>query len=212
MLLKRKIDFGSMLLACGLLSQVIVYIFTKDSFLSFVSGIAGMVSVVQCSEKRLSFYFWSFLQMITYTVICFQESLHGKLVENGFYFLTMIIGLFIWWKHLDNNKNVKTRTLGFYSTIGILYASFGLMFVGWGILTYFGDSHPMFDSATTILGIVAQILMMLRYKENWVLWIIQDILCLIMWVSIENWFMAVQYIFWTINAVYGLIKWSKNDE
>ena len=104
MLLKRKIDFGSMLLACGLLSQVIVYIFTKDSFLSFVSGIAGMVSVIQCSEKRLNFYFWSFLQMITYTIICFQENLHGKLVENGFYFITMVIGLFVWWKNLDNEK------------------------------------------------------------------------------------------------------------
>lgn len=209
MFLKRKIDFGSMLLACGLLSQVIVYMFTKDSFLSFVSGIAGMVSVIQCSEKRLSFYFWSFLQMITYTIICFQESLHGKLVENGFYFLTMVIGLFVWWKNLDNKKLVKTKSLGVVSTIGTLTASFGLFLVGYVVLSHFGDSHPFFDSSTTILGIVAQILMMLRYKENWVLWFIQDIICITMWISIENWFMVMQYVFWTINCIYGFILWGK---
>lgn len=201
-----------MLLACGLLSQVIVYIFTKDSFLSFVSGIAGMVSVIQCSEKRLSFYFWSFLQMITYTIICFQENLHGKLVENGFYFLTMVIGLFVWWKNLDNEKLVKTKSLGVVSTIGILTASFGLFLVGYVVLSHFGDSHPFFDSSTTILGIVAQILMMLRYKENWVLWFIQDIICTAMWISIENWFMVAQYVFWTINCIYGFILWGRKNQ
>lgn len=211
MFLKRKIDFGSILLACGLLSQVVVYIVTKDSFLSFVSGIAGMISVVQCSEKKMSYYFWSFLQMSTYTIICVQEGLHGKIVENLFYFLTMITGVFIWLKNLDDEKLVKTKSLDFYSILGVFGVAVGLTVMGWGILDNLGDSHPMFDSITTVLGILAQILMMLRYKENWILWFIQDIICIAMWASIENWFMVVQYVFWTINCVYGFILWGRKN-
>lgn len=208
----RKINFGSVLLACGLLSQLITYIITKDSTLSFISGVAGMVSVVQCSEKRYSFYFWSFLQMITYGIICYQQNLYGKIIENGFYFITMVLGLIVWWKHLDNKQRVRTKTLGFNSTIGVILGSFGLTIMGYVLLLNFGGAHPFFDSITTVLGIVAQILMMLRYKENWILWFIQDIICIAMWISIENWFMVVQYVFWTINCVYGFILWGRKNQ
>ena len=208
----RKINFGSVLLACGLLSQLITYIITKDSTLSFISGVAGMVSVVQCSEKRYSFYFWSFLQMITYGIICYQQNLYGKIIENGFYFITMVLGLIVWWKHLDNKQRVRTKTLGFNSTIGVILGSFGLTIMGYVLLLNFGGAHPFFDSITTVLGIVAQILMMLRYKENWILWFIKDIICIVMWASIENWFMVVQYVFWTINCVYGFILWGRKNQ
>ena len=208
----RKINFGSVLLACGLLSQLITYIITKDSMLSFISGVAGMVSVVQCSEKRYSFYFWSFLQMITYGIICYQQNLYGKIIENGFYFITMVLGLIVWWKHLDNKQRVRTKTLGFNSTIGVILGSFGLTIMGYVLLLNFGGSHPFFDSITTVLGVVGWIIMMLRYRESWILCLIQDIICIVMWASIENWFMVVQYVFWTINCVYGFILWGRKNQ
>ena len=81
----------------GALIQTTVFLFTQDSYLSFVSGLAGVFSVVLCSEKSISgFYFWSFLQIITFATICFQEQLWGKLVENAFYFITMLVGFIIW--------------------------------------------------------------------------------------------------------------------
>ena len=62
----------------GALIQTIVFLFTKDSYLSFISGLAGVFSVVLCSEKSVSgFYFCLFLQILTFFLLCFHELLWG---------------------------------------------------------------------------------------------------------------------------------------
>lgn len=206
---KSNIDFGSILLASGLVCQLVVFFLTNDTLLSLLSGIAGMVSVVRCSERKMSFYLWSFLQMVTYTIICCQSELWGKVVENGFYFLTMLGGLFVWKSNLDDESLVKSKSLEGTSFVGLCLATFGLIMMAWPLLERFGSTQPMFDASTTVIGIVAQILMMLRFRENWILWFVQDVLCIAMWVNAENWCMVAQYVFWTINTIYGYIKWRK---
>ena len=89
-----------------------------------------------------------------------------------------------------------------------------LTLVGWAILYVilglFTDCQaPLLDSVSTAIAIAAQILMMLRYRENWILWMIVDVICIVLFTITENWCMAVQYIFWMINTLYGYIQWSK---
>ena len=66
----------------------------NDSALSGIcSGIAGVISVVLCSQKKYSFYFWGILQLVTIMIISYQTGLYGKLVENAFYLITMFVGM-----------------------------------------------------------------------------------------------------------------------
>ena len=114
----------------GALIQTTVFLFTQDSYLSFVSGIAGVFSVVLCSEKSVSgFYFWSFLQIITFAIICFQEQLWGKLVENAFYFITMLVGLIIWSRNKREEKVVPREMKIHNLLILCLVNAFGIILV-----------------------------------------------------------------------------------
>lgn len=198
------------MLGVGLLLQLITFIITKDTWLAFISGIAGVVSVVFCSERRMSYYIWSFIQIITFSIICWNENLYGKLLENVFYFITGIIGIVIWYKNRDNYNKVKTLRLDAEEIVLVMI----LMLIGWAILYIILGSFtncpiPSLDSASTSIAITAQILMMLRYSENWIMWFITDVICIILFTMTENWCMAVQYMFWMINTLYGYIQWSK---
>ena len=199
------------MLGVGLLLQVISFLVTQDAWLSFVSGLSGVFAVVFCSERKMSYYVWSFIQMITFTIICWQTGLYGKLIENGFNFVTMVMGIFIWMKNKDTEDKVKTRALG---SEGIVKCVFGGM-VGWLILYMFlvlvDGSMPLLDSITTTLAFIAQILMIYRYKESWILWTTVNLICVVIWTMECNWCIVAQYIFWTINAVYGYSEWSKNE-
>jgi nicotinamide riboside transporter PnuC len=84
------------MLFVGLFLQVVSFLITKDAWLSFISGISGVFAVVYCSERKVSYYVWSLIQMVTFTIICWETQLYGKLIENAFNFVTMIIGVFIW--------------------------------------------------------------------------------------------------------------------
>lgn len=201
-------DYGFILF--GILLQVICYLFTKDGMLSFVCGLSGAINVVLCSQKKLSFYFFAYIQMFTYIVIIFQQRLYGELVENIFYVITTTIALFIWIKNYNKEeKEVEARRL---SQRGILiYSSIFIIgtLVLYSILSRTNDPQPFLDAVSTVPAFLAQILLMTRYREQWIMWLVVDIATLILWISIGNIFMIMQYIFWILNCIYGYIKWSE---
>ena len=81
--------FASWFVTIGIITQLITCYITNDSALSLCSGISGVISVVLCSQKKYSFYFWGVLQLVTIMIISYQSGLYGKLVENAFYLITM---------------------------------------------------------------------------------------------------------------------------
>jgi len=200
-------------LGLGLLLQVITYIVTQDSFLSLTSGLCGIISVVLCSRKKMLFYWFGFAQLFTYVALCLQQKLYGEIAENMFYLVTMLYGIYHWNKNYDNEKlEVKTRGFNLETNLDVLsFTVIGIVLL-YIILSHTDDTQPFMDAITTVPAITAQILMILRYKESWFYWLIIDIGSIIMWVNANNWCMVAQFVFWSINCIYGYYKWRKNGE
>lgn len=198
--------FASWFVILGILSQLVTCYIMNDSGLAVCSGIAGVVSVVLCSQKKLSFYFWGILQLVTILIISYQTGLYGKVLENGFYLITMLLGFLLW----DKNKtdtDVKTETMGF-SDYAILAVFTPLLVFGVSLFVVDTNSEqPILDTFTTVIGIVAQIMLIFRFREQWVLWFILDVFCVVLWAKDGNWCLMTQYIFWSINCLYGFFYW-----
>lgn len=205
---KDKIfDYGFMSL--GVLLQVICFILTKDDILSFICGLSGVINVVLCSQRKMSFYLFAYIQMFTYIIIIYQNKLWGELGENIFYLVTTTVALFLWKKNYNKEENVveakKFTNMDWVISGGVFILA---TFILYWFLLKTDDPKPFLDAVSTVPAFIAQILLMLRYREQWVMWIIVDIATLILWISIGNIFMVMQYIFWTMNCVYGYYKWS----
>lgn len=203
--------FASWFVLIGIITQLLTCYIMEDTLLALCSGIAGVISVVLCSQKKYAFYFWGLLQLITILIISFQTGLFGKVLENGFYLVTTIIGMFIWGKNVDGDK-VKPQKMSFGDWM-VLSSMLPLLILGISVFVVkFNNSEQIFlDTLTTTIGIIAQIMLIFRFREQWVLWLILDVLCVILWAIDGNWCLMVQYIFWTINCVYGYFCW-KNEK
>jgi nicotinamide mononucleotide transporter len=94
-------------------------------------------------------------------------------------------------------------------TVAILVISF---LTGWLLESYTDDPQPYLDALTTIPAIVAQVLMVMAFREQWYLWLIVDVLAMVMWLRAENYCMAAQYAFWCANCIYGYVQWTKSLE
>ena len=83
------------------------------------------------------------------------------------------------------------------------------------VLEYFGDPQPLKDSTTTVLSIVAQALMALAFMEQWVLWIITNVVSVIMWCvcvargEAHAAVMVIMWVFYLLNSINGLRVWCK---
>ena len=141
--------------------------------------------------------------------LAYQQRFYGELVENIFYIVTMFIGMYIWLKNFNKKEQiVKTKKLSYKQLNIISILTFMGIFGLWKYLYITNDTQPFMDAVSTVPAFVAQILLMLCYREQWIFWIIIDVASIFMWAIADNWIMVVQYIFWTINCIYGLKKWT----
>lgn len=201
-------QFGFVFMLFGVGIQFLVSVITGGSDLSLVSGICGIISVVLCSQRKMMFYLFGFVQLFTYVVLCLQQRLYGEIAENAFYFVTMLIGIYHWVRHYNEEETVvETRKLNveqkMWTAIGTLIGTFALF----NVLSATDDTQPFIDAVTTAPAFVAQTLMILRYKDSWIYWLIIDAGAIPMWIIAGDWCMVAQYVFWTANCIYGFKKW-----
>lgn len=213
MLSKGKV-FDYSFLAMGLLVQIITYCIAPSGVWSLVSGLCGIFSVVLCAQGNILYYFFGFAQVITYTYLCVLEHFYAEIAMNVFYFVTMIYGVFVWRRQLksgtEEKNKVQTRQLSrntflWMSLVCILLSAL----CGWLLSRYTDDPQPYLDAFTTVPALFAQILMILVYREQWHLWMVVNVLAFFMWLKAGDYCIAVQYIFWCANCIYGYYHWTR---
>ncbi len=203
-------------LATGLAVQVVVYCLSPDNPWSLVSGLLGMCSVVLCSQGNILTFAFGFGQILTYSYLCYLERFYAGLAMNAFYFVTQLYGIFSWRKQLqqateDNlTTPVPTRRLSLPALLAVVGVSLVVSaIVGLCLSRYTADSSPYLDAFTTVPALVAQVLMILVYREQWYLWLFVDTLSTLMWLLAGNYCMTALYAFWCVNCVYGYVRWTK---
>lgn len=194
--------------------QVIVYFFVPDSPIGMVCGIAGVICVVLTAKGKISSYLFNFIQMITYMIICWNARLFLEFGEQVFYFVACIFGVFLWKKNMKKNDDGTEQVIAKKFKPWHWVVTVVMTIVSTVILGYFGDNIlgstlSYLDAFTVALAVIAQLLMVWRYREQWAIWIVIDVSSLIMFVILGQWSMVAMYIAWTVNAIYGWINWSK---
>ena len=206
--------FERLFLLSMVLLQVIVYCFVPDTPIGIICGIAGCICVVLTAKGKISSYIFNFIQMITYMIICWDLALYLEFGEQVFYFIACIFGVILWKKNMNKNEDgteqVKAKKFKLWQWL----ATIGATVVATLALGWFGDNVlnstlSYLDAATVALAVIAQLLMVWRYREQWAIWIAIDVFSLIMFIVLGNWSMVAMYIAWTINAFYGWYNWTK---
>ena len=216
--------FDYSFLAFGLLIQVVTFLITNSvsgltsnsasGLISLLSGCLGVCSVCLAAQGSILTYVFGFAQVLTYTYLCWTQRFYGEIAINAYYFLTMIYGVFAWKNRLNTHSTkVTTRRLKPAFAVTLILAVFiASWLVGWGLAVWTDDTQPYLDAFTTVPALVAQVLMILVFREHWFIWLAVDILSVVLWLRAGDYCMAAQYAFWCANCLYGLAKWRKLEQ
>lgn len=211
--------FDYSFLTVGLLVQIVTFVVANEfaapdsqlPAISLISGLLGVCSVCLCAQGNIGTYVFGFAQVITYTYLCYQQRFYGEIAINAYYFVTMIYGVIAWKKRLqatENGTQVTPRTLSVRAILLIALSTVLLStLVGWGLATWTDDTQPYLDAYTTVPALVAQVLMILAYREHWFIWLAVDIFSVVLWLRAGDYCMTAQYVFWCANCLYGLRRW-----
>ena len=188
-----------------------------QALLSSFAAITGIICVILCAKGKRSSYIWGFVNVIAYATLAYRWAYYGEVALNALYFMpTQFIGWFYWSKHLNIEVNeVKAKVMGLKEIIIWSIATLVTMYVVYQILGMIGagfyavnqDGVNMAGAMSLTLSLVANILMVKRYAEQWPLWIIVNVASIYLWISAGDIVQTTMWSMYLINAIYGWYLW-----
>lgn len=206
------------LLSFTLIAAWLSYIW-GDTVFSFSVFLTGVICVVLVARGSIWNYSYGTYNVIGYSWLSYKNGFFGELMLNAGYFLPMQLVGFLMWKGKSSDGTVEMKKLTLEHFICWAIAAAALTFIYGRILSLIpGQNSPYLDSSSTILSVIAMILMAFRYTEQWIFWIVIDVVSIIMWAlryssGVEgSTAMLVMWSAYLVNAIYGYYKWNKYSE
>ncbi len=203
-----------LLLACSIITGLSIY--WKDSLMGIISALTGVACVICTGKGKLSAYLFGLVNCVLYAIIAYQQTLYGETMLNILYYVPMqFIGLVVWSKNMNKEtlevkkihmKN-KTRLITLFGMIALT--------IGYGfILQLLGDEMPFVDSFTTVSSVVAMLISVKMFAEQWWIWIAVDVFSVYMWytrfsIGQDNMATLLMWVVYLLNAVFMCYKWEK---
>ena len=201
------------------MSPLIDYIFdqyssydTMDIVLEIIAVIFGFLSVWYSKENKIWVFPTGMISTAIFVYLLFKWSLLGDMMINGYYFAMSIYGWFIWTRKVDPTHYTPiSRTTKQEKLRSVLIFLGTLLFV---FLVYYQQEKwtgwtADVDTITTGVFFVGMWLMAKRKIENWIYWIVGDVISVPLYLYKGLAFTSLQYLIFTVIAIYGYLSWKK---
>lgn len=183
---------------------------TFSIWLEFIAVIFGLISVLFARVNNILVYPTGIISTLIFIYLLFQWSLIGDFIINIYYTIMSIYGWILWAKRKNdtleypidimNTVDIKKSIILFTLTtlfVIIVYIYFD-KFTSW---------TAYIDTFTTGLFFVGMWLMAQRKIENWIVWIIADLISIPLYFHKGYTLTSLQYLVFTIIAYFGYREW-----
>ena len=185
----------------------------QTSALEFIAVLAGIASVWFSKKEQVLVYPVGLINTTIFVYLSFKGHLLGEASVNIYYTVMSIYGWWLWSQKKENQveypiAKVSKKDIG----LGIVIFIITVVFV---VLVYhffnkFTSWTAYVDTFTTGVFFVGMWLMAKRKIENWILWIIGDIVSIPLYFSKGYTFTSLQYVIFTVIAIYAYKEWKRN--
>ncbi|MBF6641218.1 nicotinamide mononucleotide transporter [Flavobacterium sp. J49] len=185
---------------------------THEIVLELTAIIFGLLSVWFAKKDNIWVFPTGIINTAIYVYLLWKWSLLGDMMINFYYVVMSIYGWYHWTRKKDNAVQypISGMTLSEKKWSLVIFVLTILFVVAvYTIFDKFTHWTSYLDTFVTGIFFVGMWLMAKRKIENWILWIIGDIISIPMYLAKGYSFTAIQYLIFTIIAVYGYIEWKR---
>lgn len=178
--------------------------------LEITAVVFGIISVLFARKNNILVYPTGLISTLIFIFILYNFKLYGEFIINIYYSAMSITGWYLWSRRnngqeefpisIMNSKDYKISTIIF--TVTLLFIALVYHF-----FDKFTDLTAYVDAFTTALFFVGMWLMAKRKIENWIVWIIADIISVPLYFFKGLTVSSLQFIVFTIIAILGYIEW-----
>jgi nicotinamide mononucleotide transporter len=185
---------------------------TLDITLEIVAVIFGFLSVWYSKQNKIWVFPTGMISTLIFVYLLFKWELLGDMMINGYYFIMSIYGWYIWTRKADKTNVNQISTTTFKEkkiSIVIFIATLLFVFIIYQKFDKWTNWVAYIDTITTAIFFVAMWLMAKRKIENWIFWIVGDLISVPLYLYKDFTFTSFQYFGFTFIAIFGYLAWKK---
>ena len=185
-----------------------------DIVLEFLAFWFGIISVVFAKKQNILVYPTGIICTIITMYLMYKVSLLGHILVNLLYTIISFFGWWNWSRRENNDLVVKVSKFTSNDLTKSLLIFFLIVFVAYFAHDFFATNFEgqikELDILTSGIFVTAMWLMANKKLENWILWIIGNVITIPLYLSSDKIILSIQYIIFTILAIQAYIEWKKS--
>lgn len=180
--------------------------------LEVTAVIFGIISVLFARKNNILVYPTGLISTLIFIYILYNFKLYGEFIINIYYSVMSILGWYLWSKRTNGQEEfpISIMNLKEYKISGLIF-TVTILFIAlvYHFFDKFTDLTAYVDAFTTALFFVGMWLMAKRKIENWIVWIVADIISVPLYYYKGLTVSSLQFIVFTIIAILGYLEWRK---
>jgi nicotinamide mononucleotide transporter len=180
------------------------------SAIEVIAAVLGLANVLLLVRRSIWNYPFGLTMVALYTWVFYSARLYSDAALQIFFFVVQVYGWWNWYQARGGDGLVRVETLSQASRLawcGVIVA--GTVVEGWYLAQYTTDSAPWMDANTTAMSVVAQYLLSVRRIENWVLWIVTDVIQIGLYAWKGLYPTTILYALFLVISIFGLLAWQR---
>ncbi len=178
--------------------------------LEIIAVISGIICVILQTRERIEAWLFGIISVTILVYIFYQSQLYSDLVLHVVYIFLNIFGWYSWTKNKleDAPSPILQLSRKEWVLSGTIIAAMTLV-IGYLMGKHTDADLYYFDAFTTSGSLVAQFLLAKKYLQNWIIWIIVDLVAIPVYLYKELYFVAFLFFVYLLICIYGYFSWNK---
>lgn len=185
---------------------------TYEIVLEITAVIFGLLSVWFAKKDNILVFPTGLINTSIYVFLLWKWSLLGDMMINAYYFVMSIYGWYLWTRKKNNTAEYPIARITPFEkkmSVFIFFTTIAFVIAVYIFFNKFTHYTSYIDTFVTGIFFVGMWLMARRKIENWIFWIIGDIISIPMYFVKGYSFTSIQYLIFTIIAIFGYLEWKK---
>ena len=184
-----------------------------DVVLEIIAVFFGFLSVWFSKQNKIWVFPTGMISTSIFVYLLLKWELLGDMMINGYYFIMSVYGWYIWTRKVDETHVTpisKTSVKEKQTSLFIFLATLVFVYIVYNYFDKWTSWVAYADTFTTAIFFVGMWLMAKRKIENWLFWIVGNIISVPLYFYKGFTFTSFQYLGFTFIAIFGYIAWKKS--
>ncbi|WP_248724850.1 nicotinamide riboside transporter PnuC [Seonamhaeicola sp. ML3] len=185
---------------------------TVDVVLEITAVVFGFLSVWFSKQNNVLVFPTGMISTVIFVYLLLKWELLGDMMINAYYFIMSVYGWFIWTRKVDETHVTpisRTTSKEKMTSVYIFLVTLLFVFLVYKCFDKWTSWVAYVDTFTTAIFFVGMWLMAKRKIENWIYWIVGDIISVPLYFYKGFTFTSFQYLGFTLIAIFGYLAWKK---